>query len=90
MPNQNAVGFPISVHADITANVTVQQFALQQHGGVAMPVRLLSKATDPETPSSAAAIIPLNILAAGTLYDVQFIGNVDGVAVSQAWSFTTR
>ena len=90
VPNQNAVGFPISVHADITANLTVQQFTVQQHAGVAMPVRLLSKATDPETPSSAAAIIPLNILAAGTLYDVQFIGNVDGVPVSQAWSFTTK
>ena len=90
VPNQNAVGFPISVHADITGNVTVQQFTVQQHGGLALPVILLSKATDLETPSSAAAIIPLNILAAGTLYDVQFIGNVDGVPVSQSWSFTTK
>jgi len=55
-----------------------------------LPVRLLSNASDEQTPTSAAAIIPLTALAARTTYDVQFAGTVDGTPVNRAWSFTTR
>ncbi len=52
---------------------------------------LLDNATDPQrTPASAAAIVPFEVLRAGTTYDVQFAGTVDGLAVSRSWSFTTR
>lgn len=90
VPNRNEVGYPVSVHADITAVVSVQSFSLTPRGGTALPVQLLSRATDSHTPASVAAIIPVDVLAAKTTYDAQFIGTVDGVAVSRVWSFTTR
>lgn len=88
--DRNEVGYPVSVHADITSSVTVQGFTIAPRGGAPLPVRLLSSATDAKTTSTAAAIVPLNVLAAKTTYDVQFIGAVDGIAVSRSWSFTTR
>ena len=88
--DRNEVGYPVSVHADITSSLTVQSFTIAPRGGTALPARLLSSATDSNTASSAAAIVPLAVLAAKTTYDVQFTGIVDGVAVSRSWAFTTR
>lgn len=90
VPGQNAVGYPVSVHADIDATVLVKTFTITPRGGVALSVRLLSNTSDPETPTSAAAIIPLAVLATATTYDVQFVGSVSGQAVTRNWSFTTR
>jgi uncharacterized protein YkwD len=100
VPNQNEVGYPISVHADITSKLSVQSFSVHPRGGADLAVRLLSAATDTETGIGTAAIIPLAVLAAGTIYDVSFTGIinylsdtgavVDSVAVSRDWSFTTR
>lgn len=91
VPDRNEVGFPISIHADITATVAVQSLVVQARGGSPLPTRLLTAATDsPTTRSSAAAIVPLAPLAPQTVYDVQFTGTVDGVAVNRSWSFTTR
>lgn len=55
-----------------------------------MPVRLLTSTVDTHTPSSVAAIVPLDVLAEGTTYDVRFSGIVDGLSVDRSWSFTTR
>jgi uncharacterized protein YkwD len=90
VPNQNRVGYPASVHANLTSTLTVQSFTIKPHGGSTMAVRLLTHATDANTAQSAAAIMPLSELASGTTYDVQFTGTVDGVAVSRSWSFTTQ
>src|SRR5450830_215987 len=90
VPNQNEVGYPISVHADNTSTITVTSFTVRPRGGADLPTRLLSKAVDSDTPKSAAAVIPLTRLAAGTTYDVSFSGTVDGNAVTRSWSFTTR
>lgn len=90
VPGQNEVGYPVSVHADLKSVLTVQSFTIKPHGGAALSTRLLSKANDADTPASAAAIIPLAVLAAGTTYDVSFSGTVDGVAVSRNWSFSTK
>lgn len=90
VPNLNEVGYPISVHADINSTVTVQSFTVRPRGGSPLGVQLLTRATDTNTPASVAAIIPLNPLAAGTIYDVQFSGTVDGDAVTRTWSFTTQ
>jgi hypothetical protein len=88
---RNEVGYPISVHADITSTVSVQSFTVQPRGGSALPAQVLTNSTDAQhTPKSVAAIVPLDVLAAGTTYDVQFRGTVDGVAVERSWSFTTR
>ena len=87
--NQNETGYPISVHANINAVLSVTTFTVQPHGGAILAVKLLSGATDTETPHSAAAIIPLAVLVANTSYDVAFAGVVDGVPVTRAWSFTT-
>lgn len=97
----NEVGYPISVHANIDSTVTVQSFTVQARGGAALRVKLLDYATDvtacsgppppkPKTPESAAAIIPLDVLKGATTYDVRFVGAVNGVPVTQTWSFTTR
>lgn len=90
VPNQNEVGYPVSVHADNTSTITVNSFTVRPRGGAELATRLLSKAVDGETPKSAAAIIPLTRLAAGTTYDVSFSGTVDGSTVTRSWSFTTR
>jgi hypothetical protein len=97
-PGVNEVGYPISVHGDITAVLGVQKFTVRERGAAAdLSVRLLKNnnvATDPnyepDTPPSAMAIIPLTPLKAGTTYDVTFIGTADGSAVSKSWSFTTK
>ena len=88
--DRNAVGYPISVHADITSTVTAQSFTIAPRGGAQLPVKLLSQATDANTAASVAAIVPLSVLSAKTTYDVQFSGTVDGVAAARSWSFTTR
>jgi uncharacterized protein YkwD len=93
VPNQNEVGYPISVHANFTSDLKVGSFAVRPRGGAAINVKLLTKVTDAQTSKSgpaAAAIIPLAVLAAGTTYDVSFSGQVDGLQVDKAWSFTTR
>jgi len=90
IPNQNQVGYPVSVHADITSTILVQSFTLKERGGAAVAVKLLTHSADTETPPSAAAIIPLNVLTAQTTYDAQFIGTIDGVPLTLSWSFMTR
>ena len=92
VPNQNEVGYPISVHANSgrSATLTVQTFTVAPRGGATLNTRLLSNANDASTPANVAAIVPLAPLRAATLYDVSFQGTVHGVAVTRAWSFTTR
>lgn len=89
-PDQNAVGYPISVHADSEKTVTVQSFTLRVQGGAQLPVRLLTSVTDGPTPTSAAAIIPNTPLAAATTYEARFVGAIDGAAVNYTWTFTTQ
>lgn len=92
VPNQNEVGYPISVHADSGPNgdLTVQSFTVAPRGGATLSTRLLSHATDSATPEKVAAIVPLAPLRANTTYDVSFRGAVHGVTVARDWSFTTR
>lgn len=90
VPNLSTVGYPVSVHADISANISVTTFSIKPRGGAEMTVRLLVNSGDAHTPKSAAAIIPLTTLRAATVYDVSFSGSVDGVALSRNWSFTTK
>lgn len=92
MPDQGVVGYPISVHANFDATLSVTAFTVRQHGAATdLTVRLLSKSTDPvNTSRSVAAIIPLAPLLANTTYDVSFIGKVSGADVTRTWSFTTR
>ncbi|MBK4737127.1 CAP domain-containing protein [Noviherbaspirillum pedocola] len=90
VPNQNEVGYPVSVHADNTSTITVGSFTIAPRGGAPLATRLLSSATDAETGPSTAAIIPLTVLNPQTTYDVRFSGAVDGVAASLSWSFSTR
>jgi uncharacterized protein YkwD len=90
VPNRNAVGFPVSIHADLTSTIKVSSFTITPRGGAVLTTIMLTNALDPQTPTSAAAIIPLEVLAAQTVYDVRFVGSVDGTAVDRSWSFTTR
>ena len=87
---QNEVGYPVSVHADIDVSLKTTSFTIRPRGGANMNVKLLAhSATDEHTPDSAAAIVPLAVLAGSTTYDVTFIGTIDGTPVSKTWSFTT-
>lgn len=93
VPNQNQVGYPISVHANLTSTLKVDRFTVRPRGGATMSVRLLTAATDAQTAISgkaASAIIPLAVLDAGTTYDVSFSGQVDDVQIDKNWSFTTQ
>jgi uncharacterized protein YkwD len=90
--NKNEVGYPISIHADIVSSISVATFTVKPHGGTNLSTQLLTQNTDAnhETGPSEAALIPLDPLAHGTVYDVQFVGTVDSVPVSKTWSFTTQ
>jgi uncharacterized protein YkwD len=91
VPDRNEVGYPISVHANLTETLAVQSFTVRPRGGANLPTRLLVKGQDPNTTmASVAAIIPLAPLAANTTYDVSFAGTVGGAAVTRTWSFTTK
>lgn len=90
VPDQNEVGYPISVHADLRSTVLVRNFTVAPRGGMALNTRLLSAASGTSETSSAAAIVPLAPLRSATTYDVSFSGTVGGVEVTRNWSFTTK
>ena len=92
VPNQNRVGYPVSIHSDINtvSGIVVSSFTIRPRGGALMATRLLSNANDGHTSKQAAAIIPLATLTSNTTYDVSFTGTVDGIAVTKTWSFTTK
>jgi uncharacterized protein YkwD len=92
VPNINEVGYPVSVHTNLTRKLTVQSFTIHAHGASTnLPTRLLAQGQDANTTTqSAAAIIPLSRLAGATTYDVNFTGAVDGTPVNRSWSFTTK
>ena len=92
VPNAGEVGYPVSVHANLTSTLTVQSFTIRARGATAdLPTRLLVQGQDANTTTrSAAAIVPLSRLAAATTYDVSFSGALDGAPVTRTWSFTTK
>ena len=91
VPNQDVVGYPISVHANYGTPVSVTAFSVRQRGaGTDLAVRLLTSGNDAHTPVSAASIIPLAPLTGNTSYDVNFIGKVNGADITRSWSFSTR
>jgi uncharacterized protein YkwD len=87
---RNKVGYPVSVHADSGTRLQVSRFVIRERGGTEIDVKLLEHGLDGETPASAVAIIPLSVLRKGIVYDVEFIGRLDDVAVMRSWSFTTQ
>lgn len=91
---RNEVGYPISVHPDAGSVVLVQSFTVRPRGGAALATLLLSPVIPPadsdKTAQWGAAIIPLVVLNAATIYDVNFTGTVDGIAVTRDWSFSTK
>ncbi|MES2319229.1 MAG: CAP domain-containing protein [Pseudomonadota bacterium] len=92
VPGIDLVGYPVSVHGDINVTLNVTSFTIKPRGGANMNVQLLAANNpgDVHTPSSAAAIVPLTVLAASTTYDVSFSGTSNGTAISKTWSFTTK
>lgn len=90
VPELNEVGYPVSVHADIDAVLTVTSFTMRPRGEADVTAKLLRRSTDVHTPNSAAALVPLTVLRAGTTYDVSFSGTSDGAPISKTWSFTTK
>jgi len=89
VPNRNTVGYPISVHANIDAPVTVQTFSVRPRGGANLQVQTVNPSGS-ASQRTAAAIVPLDPLRAATTYDVSFAGTVNGAPVSREWSFTTK
>lgn len=85
----NLVGFPISVHANLSNALVVDLFEVRPQGGTDLNVRRLMPNTE-HVPNSAAAIIPISPLAAKTTYEVRFSGKVNGNTFNKNWSFTTR
>jgi hypothetical protein len=91
VPDQNEVGYPVSVHADITSVVQVDSFTMHPRGGTQAATRLLTREWDQNISfPSVAAIIPLDPLQSNTDYDVQFTGTVDDVPIHLSWSFKTQ
>ncbi|NYE64051.1 uncharacterized protein YkwD [Duganella sp. 1224] len=94
VPNQNEVGYPISLHADsygsAPGTVTVQSFTVAPRGGAALSTRSLSYNGGTNGAVTAVAIVPLARLKSATTYDVNFTGTVAGRAVDYSWAFTTQ
>jgi uncharacterized protein YkwD len=92
VPDRGVVGYPVSVHTNLTSKLTVQSFTIRAHGaGSDLATRLLVQGQDANTTTpSVAAIVPLAPLASATTYDVTFTGAVDGTPVTRSWSFTTK
>ena len=87
IPNRNEVGYPVSVHANLDATLTVQSFSVRPRGGANLEVQRVDPLSDYKT---AVSIVPLAPLRAGTVYEASFSGTLDGVPVTRTWSFTTR
>ncbi|NMM35936.1 MAG: CAP domain-containing protein [Glaciimonas sp.] len=103
VPNRNEVGYPISLHADINQLISNVNFNVRRRGaGTPLATQLLASQSDPQTPTSGVAIIPLEPLNSGATYDVAFSGSICTIsppntacisavtAISQSWSFTTK
>lgn len=92
VPLHDEVGYPVSVHADFTSVIHVQSFTLRDHERTDPPlaVQMLNSVNDRDTPASAASIVPLLPLKRGTRYDAEFVGTIDGQALTRQWSFRTR
>ncbi len=90
IPDRDAVGYPVSVHAPLGAVLSVQEFIVHSPTGAAVPVRVLSAESDSATPPSAAAVIPLAPLESSASYAVRFRGTLNGQSVQRTWSFATR
>lgn len=90
VPELNEVGYPVSVHADIEANLSVTTFTMRPRGETDIAVKLLTRPLDGISPKSGAAVVPLAVLRAATTYDVTFTGTLNGAAVNRSWSFTTK
>lgn len=90
VPEKNEVGYPVSVHADLNVLLETTSFTLRERGASSdLAVKLIDNRSATNAPS-AASIIPMSPLKAGTTYDVKFRGTTDGNAISRDWSFTTR
>jgi hypothetical protein len=91
VPNLNEVGYPVSVHGDINVVLGVTSFSIRPRNGSDLQVQLLKSTAGSATPPpSAAAIVPLSVLKANTIYDVTFTGTTDGTPITRSWSFTTK
>jgi len=90
VPNLNRVGYPVSLHIDDARVLSVTSFTLAPVGGSAVPAQLLTNAGgDAHIPASAAAIVPLDVLAYGATYEANFSGSADGQPLARTWRFTT-
>jgi uncharacterized protein YkwD len=89
VPDRNEVGYPISVHANLDAPVTMQNFTVRPRGGSNLEVLVVHPSTSAKE-RTAVAIVPLAPLKAATTYEVSFSGTVNGAPVTRDWSFTTR
>lgn len=96
VPDRDEVGYPISLHTNLSNVIAVQSFTVRPRGATS---DLATRQVDNQVASSnplqrhnlsAVAIIPLAPLTAATIYDVTFIGTLNGTAVSKTWSFTTK
>lgn len=90
VPGQNRVGYPVSLHAPMFSRLRVHRFTLSETEGEPLPVRLLDPAHDSDTPGSAAAIVPLQPLLSGHVYEVRFAGTFNEYPIDMQWSFTTQ
>lgn len=89
VPDRNEVGYPISVHANIDAPVTMETFTVRPRGGANLQVQVVNSSTTASR-RTAVSIVPLAPLRGATTYEVSFSGTVNGTPLTRDWSFTTR
>lgn len=90
VPGQDKVGYPVSLHAPMFSRLQVERFTISEPEGEPLPVRLLDPAQDRDTPGSAAAIVPLQPLRPGRVYQARFDGRINDQPIALQWSFTTQ
>ena len=89
MPPQELVGQPVTVQAGGSSPLVVDRFTLTAVRGAPVEAKLLTHANDMELPEWGAALVPLQPLAPGTVYQAEFSGSVAGAPVQRRWQFTT-
>ena len=90
VPGQDKVGYPVSLHAPMLSRLCVGRFTISEPGGEPLPVRLLDPSRDIDTPTSAAAIVPLQPLRPGCEYRARFADSFNDRPIALQWSFTTQ
>ena len=85
-----ATSYPVSIIVADSQSLSVTSFTITEDGQTtALPVRLLTSATDQRVLKNYAFVVGKAPFKPNTKYNVSFSGAISGNPVTKTWSFTT-